>query len=111
MNCMYFDLQNCLHHHQIKEQDYCRMKLILSYFGEKNVDNCNNCDVCKSTSVSVRSIENELEFLLSLEALDLQQISVRLPQYNSEDILIVLKFMLDIGKIKMKDFKTYQIVK
>jgi ATP-dependent DNA helicase RecQ len=29
-----------------RNKDFCKMKLILTYFGEKNAKNCGNCYVC-----------------------------------------------------------------
>ncbi|MGB3946690.1 MAG: DNA helicase RecQ [Bacteroidia bacterium] len=33
---------------QLAEADICRRKILLSYFGETMLENCNNCDVCEN---------------------------------------------------------------
>jgi ATP-dependent DNA helicase RecQ len=42
------NLQKLKRMQQFAEADICRRKILLSYFGETAVDNCQNCDVCEN---------------------------------------------------------------
>ena len=37
----------------IEDSKYCKMKLILAYFGEKNTKNCGQCSVCEKNKQSI----------------------------------------------------------
>src|SRR5690606_28781515 len=49
-------------------KDHCRMKMILTYFGEKNTGNCGTCDVCETKkSRSSTSISEEIIKILTAQ--------------------------------------------
>lgn len=94
----------------IRNKDYCRMKLILRYFGEKNAPNCNNCDVCESKKPNQsNAILNQILSQLQKRPYTLDELTIQLSFYPKDKLLENLIFLLDLGKIKMLNFKTYMI--
>lgn len=95
----------------VTDQDYCKMKLILSYFGEKNVNDCGICYVCKRKKE--KTFGNQLSYKI-LEELkqapaSVEELCYKLSYTKKEKILETLILLLDSEKIKMKDFRTYTI--
>ncbi|MDO4225669.1 MAG: RecQ family ATP-dependent DNA helicase [Bergeyella zoohelcum] len=93
----------------VSENQYCKMRLILSYFGEKNAKNCGLCSVCrkKEEPVFQSRITDKLLDILSKSPATLEQIAVQLVLHRKEEILEAIIELLDIGKIKMLDYRTY----
>ena len=93
----------------VQDTDFCKMKLILSYFGEKNVKNCGNCSVCERQKESVfgRNISGEIIEILKQKPSNVEEIAIRLNYYGKENILENLIYLLDSGKVKMLNFRTY----
>ena len=95
----------------VQDTDFCKMKLILSYFGEKNVKNCGNCSVCEKQKESVfgRNISQEIIEILKQSPSSVEEVAIRLNYYEKENILENLIYLLDSGKVKMLNFRTYAL--
>lgn len=93
----------------VQNTDFCKMKLILSYFGEKNVKNCGNCSVCikQKETVFGRNVSAEILNVLKESPANVEEISIKLNYFQKENILENLIFLLDTGKVKMLNFRTY----
>ncbi len=93
----------------LQDSDYCKMKLILSYFGEKNVKNCGQCSVCENQKESVfgRDISREIIEILKQKPSNVEEIAIKLNYYKKENILENLIHLLDSGEVKMLNFRTY----
>lgn len=93
----------------LQDSDYCKMKLILSYFGEKNVKNCGQCSVCEGQKESVfgRDISREIIEILKQKPSNVEEIAIKLNYYKKENILENLIHLLDSGEVKMLNFRTY----
>lgn len=96
----------------LTENKYCKMKMILSYFGEKTSVSCNKCSVClaKNTVLSQQSILEDIIQSLQKKPATLEEIFVRLSLHKKEKLRENLIFLLDSGKVKMLDFRTYIVV-
>nr|WP_321405348.1 ATP-dependent DNA helicase RecQ [uncultured Carboxylicivirga sp.] len=76
----------------------CRSKLLLSYFGQKNIENCGHCDVCqqmKKTELSVKDfdeIERLVKKLLKKQAMTLNQLSVNL-KIDDDNLMKVIRWL------------------
>ena len=94
-----------------RNNEVCKMKLILLYFGEKEAKNCGNCYVCnaKKTFINPVSIEKQILEVLQKKPSTLDDLCVVLHLHQREKLQENLIFLLDIGKIKMLDFRTYII--
>ncbi|KAA0130474.1 RecQ family ATP-dependent DNA helicase [Chryseobacterium sp. SN22] len=95
----------------LEDSQYCKMKLILSYFGEKNAKNCGQCSVCEKNKQSIfgKNISNQILNLLVKRPATIEELSIQLSYHSKENILENLIFLLDTGKIKMLNFRTYAI--
>ena len=93
----------------VENKDFCKMKLILSYFGEKNVKNCGHCSVCEQQKETVfgRDISKEILAILKSAPANVEEISIKLNYFAKENILENLIHLLDAGKVKMLNFRTY----
>lgn len=93
----------------VENKDFCKMKLILSYFGEKNVKNCGHCSVCEQQKETVfgRDISKETLAILKSSPANVEEISIKLNYFAKENILENLIHLLDSGRVKMLNFRTY----
>lgn len=95
----------------IQNQSHCKMKLILSYFGEKsNFEKCNQCSVCyqypwnNAQPLSTKIIE-----LLALHPMGIDELAIRLIHFDKETILETVIELREAGIITMHDFRTYRL--
>ncbi|MCW3160045.1 RecQ family ATP-dependent DNA helicase [Chryseobacterium oryctis] len=96
----------------IEDNQYCKMKLILSYFGEKDTKNCVQCTVCERKKQSIlggQNISLQIIDILSKNPATIEEISVQLSYHPKENILENLIYLLDSGKVKMQNFRTYML--
>lgn len=95
----------------VENKEYCKMRLILSYFGEKNSKNCDQCSVCEQNKQSIfgKNISLQIVDLLAKKPLTIEELSVQLSYHPKENILENLIFLLDSGKVKMLNFRTYTL--
>ncbi len=93
----------------VENKDFCKMKLILSYFGEKNVKNCGHCSICEQQKETVfgRDVSKEILAILKSAPANVEEISIKLNYFSKENILENLIHLLDSGKVKMLNFRTY----
>jgi ATP-dependent DNA helicase RecQ len=95
----------------IEDNQYCKMKLILAYFGEKNSKNCSQCSVCEKNKQSIfgKNISVQITNLLANKPSTIEELSIQLNYHSKENILENLIFLLDSGKVKMLNFRTYAL--
>ncbi|WP_079243082.1 ATP-dependent DNA helicase RecQ [Chryseobacterium indologenes] len=94
-----------------ENNDYCKMKLILAYFGEKNTKNCGQCSVCEKNKQSIfgKNISQQIISLLAKKSATIEELSIQLSYHSKENILENLIFLLDSGKVRMLNFRTYAL--
>ncbi|MBO9691996.1 ATP-dependent DNA helicase RecQ [Chryseobacterium sp.] len=94
-----------------ENNDYCKMKLILAYFGEKNSKNCGQCPVCEKNKQSIfgKNISQQIINLLAKKSATIEELSIQLSYHPKENILENLIYLLDSGKIRMLNFRTYAL--
>lgn len=76
----------------------CRQKRLLHYFGEKNTSDCGICDVCRSERSNVApkgKMEQHIIDSLKQNSLRPDQLASKLTQYNQEEIIHQLSWMVD----------------
>lgn len=95
----------------VQDNDFCKMKLILSYFGEKNAKNCGQCSACtkQKTQLFGRNIGEEIIQVLHQKPSNVEEIAIKLNYFEKENILENLIHLLDSGEVKMLNFRTYMI--
>lgn len=94
-----------------ENSNYCKMKLILAYFGEKNSKNCGHCSVCEKNKQSIfgKNISQQIINLLAKKPSTIEELSIQLSYHSKENILENLIFLLDSGKVRMLNFRTYML--
>ncbi len=91
------------------EKEQCRHQLLLEYFDEKDALPCGKCDFClerRKASVSkdeYASYATKIERLLRKEQLDLHELVDSFTPKRRNQVLKVIDFLLDEGKIDKKD--------
>lgn len=96
-----------------EEQEFCRSKVLLHYFGESNSADCHQCDVCKTIR---NHPSNDREKRTTITTLILEKLNdgcphsfseLIFPNYSREDISSVLKYLLEEERIGIKDGLLY----
>ena len=90
----------------IRETDYCKMKMILTYFGEKNAQNCHKCYVCQPLN-STQNLSAQILNALNEKPMTFDEVRAKLNLSGKEEVFETLVSLLNEHKIKMLDYKTY----
>lgn len=95
----------------VRSRSVCKMKLILTYFGEKNTKNCGHCSNCieKQQFFAPKNIMDEIKSELQKSPASLEQVAIRLNHIQKEKLLENLILLLDSGQVRMVDFRTYAL--
>ena len=94
----------------LDNNNYCKMKLILAYFGENNVKTCGKCSICTGNQMFFAgNVSSEIKQILSGKPSGLEEIAIRLAHYKKELLLENLILLLDSGEVAMQDFRTYRL--
>lgn len=92
----------------IRNQDFCKMKMILTYFGENNAKKCGKCYICQP-SLTQKNMEIQILEILKKSPASFDEIRIKLYYCEKEEIFETLISLLNIEKIKMLNYKTYMI--
>ena len=90
----------------IRETDYCKMKMILTYFGEKNAQNCHKCYICQPLN-STQNLSAQILNVLNEKPMTFDEVRAKLNLSGKEEVFETLVSLLNEHKIKMLDYKTY----
>ncbi len=93
----------------IFNKDVCKMKLILNYFGEADTENCGKCSFCRTRTNPQKNISTEILMQLSQKPMTAEEIAARLSLHTKDAVSQTLIFLLDIGKVRMFNYKTYML--
>lgn len=101
----------------VKSDDTCRSQLLLRYFGESTAPRCGRCDVCLERN---KMKLNELEFdqisqmvrdLLGQRPMTLPEIFFEAKIYPENQIIQVLRWLVDKGAVTRDEQQVYRIRK
>ena len=94
----------------IQDKDFCKMRMILTYFGEKSSDNCGKCSFCLSQNpAKEKTLSDEVLEILAKNPATFDELSVKIFWNEKEKIYETLITLLNLEKIKMLNYKTYMI--
>ncbi|RZK48654.1 MAG: RecQ family ATP-dependent DNA helicase [Pedobacter sp.] len=91
----------------------CRSYQIRTYFGEENPNKCGVCDVClednkrEYPNLKHERIAFEIIQIIQVQAMGMEDILQKLPNDNSTEVIVILRELLDAGKIKSDGKKFY----
>ena len=89
-----------------EQNEICREKLLLRYFGEKTNENCGKCDVCRNDKTTLNSALI-LEFLEDSPK-NIQQILLHFINSSNESILQTLQQLIDEDLIESYGIDSYK---
>ncbi|MCX6256315.1 MAG: RecQ family ATP-dependent DNA helicase [Bacteroidia bacterium] len=88
--------------------DICRSRVLLSYFGEENAANCGQCDVCKKknelglTQFEFEDIQTQIKELLQIKKYMCNELADKL-SFLPEKSIKVINWLIDSGAICVDD--------
>lgn len=92
--------------YQYLDEKKCRSKSLLAYFGQLESENCGVCDLCLVREFKVsqeRKVEQEIRVLLLEKALGLHELMDAITVADESKRIQVLRKLVDIGKIELKE--------
>lgn len=114
----YLENQNNLKKEQLesviyytKENNKCKQKIILNYFGEEKKENCGICSYCISLNkkeANVLTLAEKIKFLLRNQSLSSREIQMSTLD-SDDDIIFALRELLDNGMVKIESNNKYSL--
>jgi ATP-dependent DNA helicase RecQ len=98
-----------------EQNEICRSRILLSYFGEKNAEDCGLCDVClaKNSSGLTNKMFNEIaasvKELVGDDFRPVDFVTTSLPRYKPKEVLDVIRFLADKEELEFKTGKVRRI--
>lgn len=88
----------------------CRSKTISAYFGEE-ANRCGVCDIClelnkmKVSELKFEQLHQKIETTLSVNSLPLERLCTTINDFSKENIIDMVKWLMDNGQIILTDKK------
>lgn len=100
----------------LENNSICRERVFLSYFGEKPVADCGHCDICrdKNNTVTIddKDLKKELLKTIKQEVLiTVQRLVTHYPAAIKDQVIAVIRAMLDGGEIKLEGDTVFVVKK
>jgi ATP-dependent DNA helicase RecQ len=89
------------------ENDVCRSRQLIAYFGEKKADNCGVCDVClaqKKKSLSTaqqQQFSHKIQELLQQQARTLKDVVAQFTHPDEDAVATSLSYLMDEGFVEL----------
>lgn len=97
----------------VNNDQICRSRQLLAYFGERKAENCGICDVClrlKRKDLRPKpELTDKLIAVLAAQPKTSRQICIKLTEYTENEIIDTIRRLLETGKISLNENNTYQI--
>ena len=91
--------------HYVENKLHCRSRVILNYFDEKETIDCGKCDICiekKKKDIldsDIKRIEDKIKIALMTSKYSVKSIKNAIEKEKSEDVITVLRLLIDEGKL------------
>jgi ATP-dependent DNA helicase RecQ len=96
----------------VKDEENCKSRLILEYFGEKTTKNCGICSFCikknKKTIVNDKLLNEKIIGLLKIQEMDSREIE-KLTKISSKEIIFAIQNLLENNEIKILENNKYTL--
>ncbi len=93
----------------VKEENLCRSRVLLRYFGELKSTPCGSCDIClKNKKNQLTDLELKKYKKVILESLQGKRLSIRQltsslsVDYDEDKVIKTIRLLIDIGEIKIE---------
>lgn len=91
--------------HFLKNDNICRNRVLLSYFGEKPGKDCMHCDICAAKHTISRQPEKTLREnilqLLEKETITIHELDTHFPPAIRTQITALIRAMIDEGSLRL----------
>ena len=97
----------------VSDQNTCKSRLILNYFGETKTQDCGICSNCmkkKSSPAEPNSLSDKILGLLKIQDFDSRDLE-KLTQFSSADIIFAIRQLLENDQISINQNNQYTIKK
>ncbi len=95
----------------VNENNICKSKLILSYFGETNSENCGICSFCITKTekkINTLSLSEKIVGLLKIQDMNSREIE-KLTKHKTNDVIFAIKNLLENNIILIKANNQYTL--
>ena len=99
--------------HYATNENECRSKMLLSYFGDKKAKKCGECDICKKTQERFLRkkdfdiIQKKIEKILKNKEIGIKELIDNI-NHNEKKVLNTLNWLLEHDKIIIVDGNKYR---
>ncbi|MEM8999570.1 MAG: ATP-dependent DNA helicase RecQ [Bacteroidota bacterium] len=95
----------------MNNDEVCRSVFLLKYFGEKQVNQCGKCDICKSNqrrgSLPSKSLKEQLLKILKIQNCDSKTLASKIEEEESL-VLVALRELLEDGLLTINTRNEYR---
>ena len=96
-----------------KNNDICRSSFLLDYFNEKDAITCGVCDICLNknkkelTEKEFLLIKVEVKNMLELQAASIDEIILKVMDFEEEKIIKVIEFLIENGQVEIDKYNQF----
>jgi ATP-dependent DNA helicase RecQ len=94
----------------LQEQNICRSKLLLEYFGEAANAHCGHCDICLKKKQlgewNEQTAAATIKMMITESTITLQELTSRFPHGVRGQVLLLLRRMIDDGHFTLQPDST-----
>jgi len=99
--------------HYLDNVEICRSKLLVSFFDEKNAENCGICDVCLErkklnlSNTEFRHLIKEIRETIEKQPLNMDDLAKKMQHRKEEHVLATVRWLNDQQNIKIEENLLY----
>ena len=99
----------------VTEENICRSRILLKYFGEENFVDCGSCDNCLKiqgleNSMNNETIKDQVKQLLSVQSRTLNELVSMLYHFDKHDVKETINQLQEEGKIEIDEYKKVYLI-